>query len=81
MELVNHMEMVESSNLTSKYGEGRGIVYVAGNADTLRRVKWALTMLRSYGCQLPVQIVSSTRIYPNRTLTAVSLSLRSAGPR
>lgn len=58
MELINHMEDVLAQNLTEQYGYGRGIVYVAGNADTLRRVKWALVMLRGYGCELPVQIVS-----------------------
>jgi len=58
MELINHMEGVLAENLTQKYGAGRGIVMVAGNADTLTRVKWSLQMLRSYGSTLPVQVVS-----------------------
>ena len=57
-ELIHHMEDVLAQNLTSEYGGGRGIVMVAGNADTLRRVKWSLQMLRSYESTLPVQIVS-----------------------
>jgi hypothetical protein len=58
-ELITHMEdVVLAQNLTDRYGEGRGIVMVAGNADTLWRVKWSLEMLRSYDSTLPVQIVS-----------------------
>ncbi|WVR04521.1 hypothetical protein IAU60_001525 [Kwoniella sp. DSM 27419] len=56
MELIDHMEHVLAEDLISNYGEGRGIVTVAGNADTLQRVKWSLQMLRSYGSKLPVQI-------------------------
>ncbi|WVQ97918.1 hypothetical protein IAU59_005035 [Kwoniella sp. CBS 9459] len=56
MELINHMEHVLAEKLTDQYGEGRGIVMVAGNADTLTRVKWSLQMLRSYNSTLPVQI-------------------------
>ncbi|WWC87046.1 uncharacterized protein L201_001931 [Kwoniella dendrophila CBS 6074] len=57
MELINHMENVVLKNrLHENYGHGRGIVMVAGNADTLTRVKWSLGMLRSYGSELPVQI-------------------------
>jgi hypothetical protein len=59
MLLINHMEDVLQRDLVSHYGSGRGIVLVAGNADTLRRVKWLLQMLRSYGSTLPVQIVSA----------------------
>jgi hypothetical protein len=58
MDLINYMEDVLARNLTTDYGEGRGIVMVAGNADTLQRVKWSLQMLRSYDSTLPVQIVS-----------------------
>jgi hypothetical protein len=61
MDLINHMEDVLARNLTGDYGEGRGIVMVAGNADTLQRVKWSLQMLRSYESTLPVQIVSATK--------------------
>ncbi|OCF42356.1 hypothetical protein I317_03860 [Kwoniella heveanensis CBS 569] len=56
MDLIDHMEHVLAEGLTEQYGEGRGIVMVAGNADTLTRVKWSLQMLRSYGSTLPVQI-------------------------
>ena len=57
-DLIDHMEDVLAKNLTGDYGEGRGIVMVAGNADTLQRVKWSIQMLRSYESTLPVQIVS-----------------------
>jgi hypothetical protein len=57
-ELIDYMEDVLARNLTSNYGTGRGIVMVAGNADTLQRVKWTMMMLRKYGCGLPVQVVS-----------------------
>ena len=57
-ELITYMENeVLAKKLHEQYGEGRGIVMVAGNADTLKRVKWSLEMLRSYGSKLPVQIV------------------------
>lgn len=55
------MEDVLARNLTEQYGPGRGIVMVAGNADTLQRVKWSLEMIRSYGSDLPVQIVSTNK--------------------
>ncbi len=58
MDLINYMEDVLEKNLTAQYGKGRGIVMVAGNADTMQRAKWSLQMLRSYGSKLPVQIVS-----------------------
>lgn len=58
MELVDHMEGVLKRREHEKYGKGRGIVTVAGNADTLQRVKWSLQMLRSYGSELPVEIAS-----------------------
>ena len=58
-ELIDYMEDVLARNATQHYGAGRGIVMVAGNADTLQRVKWTLMMLRGYGCGLPVQIVST----------------------
>jgi alpha 1,2-mannosyltransferase len=28
-------------------GEGRGLVFTAGNADTLRRVVWTLSLIRN----------------------------------
>ncbi|WRT64911.1 uncharacterized protein IL334_001850 [Kwoniella shivajii] len=56
MELIDHMEGVLASGVIDNYGSGRGIVMVAGNADTLQRVKWSLGMLRDYGSELPVQI-------------------------
>ena len=61
MLLINHMENVLEQGLIEQYGEGRGIVMVAGNADTLRRVKWSLQMMRRNGSTLPVQIVSKFR--------------------
>ncbi|KAK6903885.1 hypothetical protein I203_107395 [Kwoniella mangroviensis CBS 8507] len=65
MELINHMEGVLESGEHENYGEGRGIVMVAGNADTLQRVKWSLGMLRSYGSELPVQIYHFPSERPN----------------
>jgi alpha 1,2-mannosyltransferase len=60
------MEDVLARNATQHYGAGRGIVMVAGNADTLQRVKWTLMMLRGYGCGLPVQIVSAVQSVTGR---------------
>ena len=54
------MEEVSRSGSLEKTGEGRGIVMVAGNADTLQRAIWSLKMLRSYNSSLTVQIVSAT---------------------
>lgn len=76
MDLINHMETVLKKGLTEKYGEGRGIVMVAGNADTLMRVKWSLMMLRSYESTLPVQIVSA----PSVPLFCSCLSLALPSP-
>ncbi|WWC67796.1 uncharacterized protein I206_101709 [Kwoniella pini CBS 10737] len=56
MDLIDHMEGVLNRGEIEQVGQGRGIVMVAGNADTLQRVKWSLQMLRSYGSELPVQI-------------------------
>ncbi|TXT06091.1 hypothetical protein VHUM_03564 [Vanrija humicola] len=56
MELINHMETLVDSTELKDVGEGRGIVMVAGNVDTLMRVKWSVQMLRSYGSKLPVQV-------------------------
>ena len=60
-ELIDHMEEVSRSGSLKETGEGRGIVMVAGNADTLQRAIWSLKMLRSYNSSLPVQIVSASR--------------------
>jgi len=76
MELINHMEDVMHQGLTEKYGEGRGIVLVAGNADTLFRVKWSLQMLRSYGSTLPVQIVGIFTFYHTPYFPIISNGLR-----
>ena len=62
MDLINHMENELERGMTDRYGEGRGIVMIAGNADTLQRVKWSLQMLRSYESKLPVQIVSHCHV-------------------
>lgn len=37
-------------------GGGRGIVMVAGNADTLRRVIWSVRFMRDRGSTLPVEV-------------------------
>lgn len=36
--------------------EGRGIVLVGGNLNTIRGIKTTLSMLREYGCKLPVEV-------------------------
>ncbi|ODN80348.1 hypothetical protein L202_02608 [Cryptococcus amylolentus CBS 6039] len=56
MELITHLETLLDAGRMDEYGEGRGVVMVAGNADTLMRVKWSLEMFRSYGSKLPVLI-------------------------
>lgn len=33
-------------------GEGRGLVFTAGNADTLRRVVWTLHLIRNRKCSV-----------------------------
>ncbi|WVQ74113.1 hypothetical protein IAR50_003703 [Cryptococcus sp. DSM 104548] len=55
-ELITHLEGLLDAGRMDDYGEGRGVVMVAGNADTLTRVKWSLEMMRSYGSELPVLI-------------------------
>ena len=78
MDLINHMEYVLEEGLINHYGEGRGIVMVAGNADTLTRVKWSVQMLRSYDSKLPVQIFH----FPNEALPEddpLRLELRELG--
>ncbi|ODN86310.1 hypothetical protein L198_07328 [Cryptococcus wingfieldii CBS 7118] len=55
-ELISHLETLLDAGRMDDYGEGRGVVMVAGNADTLMRVKWSLEMMRSYGSTLPVLI-------------------------
>jgi hypothetical protein len=37
-------------------GAGRGMVFTAGNADTLRRVVWTLTLVRKCESQMWVQM-------------------------
>jgi hypothetical protein len=73
------MEDVLARNLTQHYGVGRGIVMVAGNADTLKRVKWTLMMLRKYGCGLPVQVVSPGCVRLADANKTVSFPVRSSG--
>ncbi|TYJ56265.1 hypothetical protein B9479_002950 [Cryptococcus floricola] len=55
-ELITHLETLLDAGRMEEYGEGRGVVMVAGNADTLMRVKWSVEMMRSYGSELPVLI-------------------------
>ncbi|KAJ9092567.1 hypothetical protein QFC21_006798 [Naganishia friedmannii] len=57
MQLIEWMRHeVVAKNKTADYGFGRGIVMVAGNADTLERVKWSVAYMRSQGTTLPVQV-------------------------
>ncbi|EJT50851.1 hypothetical protein A1Q1_07959 [Trichosporon asahii var. asahii CBS 2479] len=55
-ELITYMEGLIDGPELRNTGNGTGIVFVAGNADTLLRTKWAVQMLRSSGCSLPVEI-------------------------
>lgn len=55
-ELITYMESLIDGPELRNTGNGTGIVFVAGNADTLLRTKWAVQMLRSSGCKLPVEI-------------------------
>lgn len=56
MSLISHMRDIQAQGLTNNHGEGRGIVMVAGNADTLTRVKWSVAYMRSQGTTLPIQV-------------------------
>lgn len=43
------------SNFSDQY-EGTGIVFTAGNKDTLSRAMTILRLIRDYGCDLPVEV-------------------------
>jgi hypothetical protein len=50
MRLIEHLADLDDQGATKNYGEGRGIVTIAGNADTLERVLYMLRMLRHGEC-------------------------------
>jgi hypothetical protein len=55
--LIDYMRnTVLAQGLHLKMGKGRGIVMVAGNADTFQRVVWSVKYMRSKGTTLPVQV-------------------------
>ncbi|GHJ88582.1 hypothetical protein NliqN6_4984 [Naganishia liquefaciens] len=57
MQMIGWMrEEVVKKNRLEAFGQGRGIVMVAGNADTLQRVKWSVAYMRQQGTTLPVQV-------------------------
>ncbi len=54
--MIEHMRQVERSGKLNDTGTGRGVVMVAGNADTLRRVVWSVQHMREKGMTLPVEV-------------------------
>lgn len=67
MSLIEHMRDVQREGLLKRTGHGRGIVMVAGNADTLHRVKWSVALMRSRGGRLPVQVYHFPEERPDPT--------------
>lgn len=56
-EMIRYMrEEVLAKKAHENYGQGRGIVMVAGNADTFKRVSWSVQYMRKQGGNLPVQV-------------------------
>lgn len=57
-ELIGYMRSVENSFEMSVAHRltGRGIVMLAGDGTSLNRVLWSVNMIRSYGCNLPVNV-------------------------
>ncbi|KAF8309130.1 hypothetical protein DL93DRAFT_2126696 [Clavulina sp. PMI_390] len=69
-------------------GDGRGLVFTAGNADTLRRVVWSLRLIRNHhNCTLPASIFHFPSEAPEpddpirETLTSLGATLVSATSR
>lgn len=54
MDYVN-FTMPSWSSQKSKF-DGRGIVLVGGNSGTLKGIRTTLSMLKEYGCKLPVEV-------------------------
>lgn len=50
--MMNHLQTAKHEGSTA----GRGIVMSAGDAAALQRAGVSISMLRSFGCQLPIQI-------------------------
>lgn len=62
--------------------EGRGIVLVGGNSGTLRGIRTTLSMLKEYGCQLPVEVhhlEDEISVSDIQNLTAPDVTFRSLG--
>ncbi|OAV96985.1 hypothetical protein PTTG_00082 [Puccinia triticina 1-1 BBBD Race 1] len=60
-EMIQSLEEFERLGLMNEdhYGQGRGIVFTAGNVDTYSRVFLTVRMLREHmKCQLPVEVFS-----------------------
>ncbi|KNF06571.1 hypothetical protein PSTG_00444 [Puccinia striiformis f. sp. tritici PST-78] len=60
-EMIKGLEESERIGLMNEehYGEGRGIVFTAGNVDTYARVLLTVRMLREHlKCELPVEVFS-----------------------
>lgn len=49
---------IQKENGKPKDGQfqGRGIIFVAGNRDTLQRTVTSIRLLRRYGCSLPIEV-------------------------
>lgn len=57
-ELIGYMRDVADGPemRASKELEGHGIVMLAGDGTSLNRVYWSVSMMRSYGSDLPVNV-------------------------
>ena len=69
-------------------GEGRGMVFTAGNADTLRRVVWTLTLIRKreflgdlFGRSLELRMMCFSRTDYNSSLPASIFHFPSEAPK
>lgn len=62
------------SNFSDRY-DGTGIVFTAGNKDTLNRTLTIIRLLRDYGCDLPVEVWHLANETPSSNEVEVLLSL------
>ncbi|KAG2184675.1 hypothetical protein INT43_000588 [Umbelopsis isabellina] len=65
------------SNYSQQF-EGTGIVFTAGNKDTLNRTVTVIKLLRQYGCNLPVEVWHLDDEKPNDIENEELLSLNAA---
>lgn len=71
-ELITHLREVKRSGALDEkhYGAGKGIVFVAGNADTFERVALSLRLLRRHlgAASVPVEVFSFPGEEPSEAL-------------